>query len=194
MCLLVLLSKGVGAVDSSTCTYSSAGCAFPDTNQGLSYTGTFGEDHDYASSVSAMSFTVYNGVDWGGTATSSFTVDNRTGLMWLTNPADAGRGGTYTWVNALAACEGLTYAGFTDWRLPNLHELMSIIDYSKELPCVDATYFPNTPSSYHWTSTTSTVGGAFSTLSAWSVHLGYIYVSAISKATGYNVRCVRGGP
>jgi formylglycine-generating enzyme required for sulfatase activity len=28
-----------------------------------------------------------------------------------------------TWANAVARCDGLTFGGFTDWRLPTQHEL-----------------------------------------------------------------------
>ena len=47
-------------------------------------------------------YTVYNPV-----GISSVTVDNRTGLMWITNPDDAGIGGTYDRQGAIAACNDL---------------------------------------------------------------------------------------
>ena len=66
--------------------------------------------------------------------------DNLTGLMWMKNAnvgndcagADAG---TVNWATALAsaaACNaGAGYAGQTDWRLPNVRELLSLIDYGR---------------------------------------------------------------
>ncbi|MGD9643708.1 MAG: DUF1566 domain-containing protein [Elusimicrobiales bacterium] len=194
LCLIVVLAKGIGAVDSSTCTYSSSGCAFPDANQSSSYTETVGEDHDYASSVSTMSFTIYNGVDWGGTATSSVTVDNRTGLMWVTNMVDAGVPYTssHTWQGALSLCEGLTYAGFSDWRLPNVRELMSIVDYGKTTGVrINVSYFPRTQLNSYWTSTTY---APFSVLAHFvKFNLGSIDVSN-KTSSYYFVRCVRAGP
>ncbi len=53
--------------------------------------------------------------------------DNATGLMWMQN--DNGTG--LTWENALSYAENLTYAGYTDWRLPDTKELQSIVDYSR---------------------------------------------------------------
>ena len=47
--------------------------------------------------------------------------DLATGLMWVKDVASIGGGfsTTATWADAITACEGLTYAGQTDWRLPN---------------------------------------------------------------------------
>ena len=190
-CLGMTCFAPVAAGAGDISTHSFIGCAFPDTNQRLGYTSTPGEDRDYSSTVSLMSFTVHNGVDWGGTATSSVTVDNRTGLMWVTNPADAGISGTYTWENALSACEGLTYAGFSDWRLPNVRELMSIVDYGVTSdPRINTAYFLNTASSYYWTSTTYTPAST----NVWYVYFDNGSVFVYFKTNNSYVRCVRGGP
>ncbi len=53
--------------------------------------------------------------------------DNATGLMWMKN--DNGTG--VLWENALIYSEGFEYAGYTDWRLPNAKELLSIVDYTR---------------------------------------------------------------
>lgn len=190
---LIIISATVraGAVDIST--YSSAGCAFPDTSQSVSYTATFGEDHDYASSVSTVSFTIYNPV-----GVSSVTVDNRTGLMWVTDPgADAGFNGAQTWLTALTSCtvtlNGMTYAGYTDWRLPNARELMSILDYGiASGPRINAAAFPNTVLGSYWTSTTQ----QGTSIRAWLVNFGdgSLRMWRDLKTVSYNVRCVRGGP
>ena len=186
--LLVCAAGFARAVDIST--YSTAGCAFPGTAQGASYTATFGEDHDYGNSVSTMNFTIYNGAAWGGTATSSVTVDNRTGLMWVTNPVDAGISSTYIWETAITLCEGLTYAGFADWRLPNIKELVSIVDYSRQSPSINKAYFLNTQSNYYWSSTTYVPSSSL----AWYVFFVNGYMSYTSKSNGNYVRCVRAGP
>lgn len=65
--------------------------------------------------------------------------DSATGLMWAKK--DSGNGevassslsgtGAVSWKAALAACEALTLAGHSDWRLPNIKELHSIIDYTR---------------------------------------------------------------
>lgn len=55
--------------------------------------------------------------------------DLATGLMW--QMADDGQ--TRDWEEALDYSEELTLAGYTDWRLPNVKELQSIVDYTKSL-------------------------------------------------------------
>ncbi len=66
--------------------------------------------------------------------------DDRTELEWMKCPygqtydlsADSCNGTALElkWEEALAACENLTAYGFDDWRLPNVNELVSILDYS----------------------------------------------------------------
>lgn len=65
--------------------------------------------------------------------------DSATNLMW-TNPSPE----DMYWPEALKTCEDLTYAGYSDWRLPNKNELLTRVDYS-------ATTDEN--SAYFWTST-----------------------------------------
>ena len=94
----------------------------------------------------------------GGQPSDSFTdnsdgtvTDNRTGLMWQKSEPSDWR----TWQEALAYCENLTLAGYSDWRLPNINELQSIVDYSKAIPAIDNAKFPDTRSAYYWSSTTN---------------------------------------
>lgn len=53
--------------------------------------------------------------------------DYATGLMW--QQADDGQ--TRDWIDALSYAENLELAGYDDWRLPNVKELQSIVDYSR---------------------------------------------------------------
>ncbi|PIV53756.1 MAG: hypothetical protein COS17_02295 [Elusimicrobia bacterium CG02_land_8_20_14_3_00_37_13] len=87
-------------------------------------------------------------------------------------------------------CEGLSYAGYFDWRLPNRREVISIVDYGEQFPAINTTYFSNTKSSWHWTSTTYVPNASY----AWSLSFNYGYVDYSDKANGYYVRPVRGGP
>jgi hypothetical protein len=177
-------------------THSFAGCGFPDTGQKTCYDATglipcpapgaaLAQDGTYGSGVGQPSYTEnkVSGV--------LVTVDNRTGLMWITNPADAGMDATYTWPLALAACEASTFAGYSDWRLPNARELMSIVDYSKSVgPTLNAAFFPNTHSNYYWTSTSYAPDPTL----AWYVDFsaGYVHLDTKTNNASY-ARCVRGG-
>ena len=109
-------------------------------------------------------------------------IDLNTGLMWQqTIPTSK-----YRWSNAGSYCSDLTYAGYDDWRLPTPQELLTIVDNSRYNPAIDTTYFPNTPSSQFWSSSTSS-----NTDFAWDVNFSSGGVGAPSKYNPFYVRCVR---
>ena len=60
--------------------------------------------------------------------------DEATGLMWQQDDSGAGM----DWEDALAYAEGLTLAGHGDWRLPNVKELQSIVDYTHSPNAIDS--------------------------------------------------------
>lgn len=89
--------------------------------------------------------------------------DLATGLMWQL--ADDGQ--TRDWEEALDYAENLELAGYDDWRLPDIKELQSIVDYSKSVattnsPAIDDMFSlteiidPNGDTNYgfYWSSTT----------------------------------------
>ena len=61
-------------------------------------------------------------------AGKAIDIDYETSLAWLRQYSYG------NWQDALAFCEDLTYAGFSDWRLPNINELYSIVDLAKNRP------------------------------------------------------------
>lgn len=107
-------------------------------------------------------------------------LDKTTGLVWMrvdsghasvsTDVAGTTRGnGSLDWPEALAFCEDLTYAGYNDWRLPDAHELQSIVEYSRtpdttSSPAIDPVFESTSMVNeadqadwpYVWTSTTHT--------------------------------------
>ena len=110
-------------------------------------------------------------------------IDQSTGLMWQKN------GGRYTnWERANKYCDGLVLAGKTDWRLPNLIELQSLVDYSRFNPAINLAYFPNTNPSNYWTITKYVGNDHF----VWYVNFYNGHVSTFDKISDYCVRCVRG--
>jgi len=70
-------------------------------------------------------------------------VDACTGLMWQRETADIDGNGLaelsdrVTWQGALNYCENLKLAGHSDWRLPNVRELQSIVDYGRFNPSIN---------------------------------------------------------
>jgi hypothetical protein len=62
--------------------------------------------------------------------------DKATGLMWMkvdSGKLKAGKNkdGKLNWQEALSWTQNLKYAGYSDWRLPNVKELQSIVDYTR---------------------------------------------------------------
>lgn len=82
--------------------------------------------------------------------------DLDTGLMWAQTPSSS-----LSWSNALAYGESLTLAGFTDWRVPNVKELQSLVDITRAtastaagaVACLNRTLFPAAASTACWTAT-----------------------------------------
>ena len=107
--------------------------------------------------------------------------DSTTGLIWQKEYAT-----DKTWQQALKYCEDLSYAGYTDWRLPNKHELSSLLNYEKsDSPY---SYFPDLPSKYFWSSSPD------SSTHAWGIGFGNGYVGYGNynyTTNKYSVRCVR---
>ncbi len=97
------------------------------------------------------------------------------------------------WSTAITNCNQLVfdkYAGYDDWRLPNIKELQSIVDYGvRPPPAIDKTIFPNTSVGTYWSSTTC----ADSPGKAWYVD-GQGTVGSTDKSNNnLFVRPVRGG-
>ncbi|MBW2709448.1 MAG: DUF1566 domain-containing protein, partial [Deltaproteobacteria bacterium] len=118
--------------------------------------------------------------------------DTSTGLIWQQDTARDGQGNydTMTWEEALAYCEALNLGGHTDWRLPTIKELGSLVDLSRYLPSINTTFFPNTVSSSgYWSSTT----GANGTHNAWGVYFRNGSDDHFHKSSSRYVRSVRSG-
>ncbi len=87
-------------------------------------------------------------------------LDRATGLVWPKNQlGNGGNGGLLVaWSQAVIWGAGLNFAGWTDWRLPNILELISCMDYSRGGGGGGAnawhTVFANTNTQQFWASTT----------------------------------------
>ncbi|ELP5728887.1 DUF1566 domain-containing protein [Vibrio vulnificus] len=85
---------------------------------------------------------------------------HKTGLIWqrcsLGQRWDGvnctGEATEFSWADALEAGAQHTFAGFSDWRLPNKNELASIVEYRCWAPAINNQQFPNTPSRWSWSS------------------------------------------
>jgi hypothetical protein len=147
------------------------------------------------------------------------TRDNVTGWLWEVKTTSGLRSQDhkYTWYNTsnggtvnggtcfdssncdtekfVAAVNATALCGYTDWRLPSASELQSIIDYSVDNTVtggavVDATYFPNTPTSYFWGANNQANDAATAALVGFTLGTGIFS----PKSQAYRVRLVRGTP
>lgn len=114
--------------------------------------------------------------------------DQLTGLMWAKN---ANLWGPMTWNEGIDACNGYTGAGYSDWRLPNIRELSSLIDFSRNQPPLTLGHpFTNIVFYYYWSSTTLKAIGSSQ---AWTMILNYGETNWYLKTNEYYVWPVRGG-
>lgn len=73
----------------------------------------------------------------GSSTTSTFekngdiVTDNLTKLQWQDNSDVNDTTKQKNWADAITYCETLTLGSFNDWRLPNINELLSIVDKNK---------------------------------------------------------------
>jgi hypothetical protein len=168
-------------------------CAAPapvaKTGQTTSY--RTGDDGDLKKGVASPNPRFITSVELGT------TVDKLTGLMWATN---ANLGGKMTWEEAIDYANNLSLGGgvdcamfedYTDWRLPNVKELQSLIDYGNVAPALP-TGHPFTlyvQENFYWSSTTT----ASISFGAWRVLVHGGGVDAVTKTDVHYVWPVRGG-
>jgi len=117
--------------------------------------------------------------------------DTKTGLMLVKNPhtdLPDNFKKELNWKDAIQACKELNFAGYKDWRLPTIEELASLVDYSKREPAIDTEAFPDTKSSWYWSSTPVAGSVGF----AWYVYFygGGVGDGFYKNSSGY-VRPVR---
>jgi len=120
---------------------------------------------------------------------SGIVSDSATNLEWQDDYSDNNNSiKQTTWQSAIDYCEALTLDSKSDWRLPNLNELTSLVDDTKFDPSINMV-FQNTNSNFYWSST------SYSNYyeNAWVVSFYSGHQDDINKVNDYYVRCVRVG-
>lgn len=125
--------------------------------------------------------------------------DPNTGLVWMrclmgqtwsaNTSTCQGMPGALTFSQAQSKNGVTSFASQSDWRVPTIRELISIVDYSKSNPSIDSTAFPNQPPSYTWSSSAYTFAGSFK----WAVSFLNGLVSGTPQEQAFSLRMVRGG-
>lgn len=110
-------------------------------------------------------------------------------------------GSIWEWLAAVNSEGGGGFAGHSDWRIPNVKELQTILDYGRSEPAVHPVFNTDcccnctvltcscTMLGVYWSSSTIDFGHE----AAWSVYFHWGYISGDTKTTPTNrVRAVRG--
>jgi Protein of unknown function (DUF1566) len=136
-------------------------------------------------------------------------LDTRTGFTWEKQSDDGSihdRNNTYVWADAFAKVATLNatrFAGYADWRVPNVNELHSIVSYSTTNPatplafnfgcapgCTVQTCSCSAPGlGFYWMSNTAQPGYG----DAWALRLDDGTLFTVTTTATYAVRAVRGG-
>ena len=127
--------------------------------------------------------------------------DTKTGLMWKQcaegrSGSDCASGSAESIDSQEALQRAQTvnhsggFAGFSDWRVPNIKELSSLVEHQCTDPAINLVRFPNTPIATFWSASimASSVGPG-----AWSVDFDSGYTYWNDKYSNYQLRLVRSG-
>jgi len=166
----------------------------------LPFTAETGADGDLQVGV-AWPTPRFSIVGADGTPETNQIRDNLTGLIWARNASTACdlAVARTNWTTAIQACNDLTYGGASDWRMPNVRELYSLLtlQYANPPLCntegtakwTQGNPFHNVQQSYYWTSTTHA-----SDKTAWTLYMAAGNISTGDKTNAVNwVWPVRGG-
>jgi hypothetical protein len=81
------------------------------------------------------------------------------------------------------------FAGASDWRVPNIKELSSLVEQQCADPAINLRRFPNTGNAGVWSS--SAVAGSYN--GAWYVYFDYGGTNWYFKNYNFQLRLVRSG-
>lgn len=192
-----------------TCGLDTRGCS----SRGVPATGQT-TCFDTAGATIACAGTGQDGADQAGTARTyadngdGTITDVATGLQWE-KLDDAGglhdKDTLYDETAALAHVAALNAAGFAghaDWRIPNVKELLTLVDYGQREPAVSSAF--SSACTPGCSSTTCSCTGAFDffrSSTIWPVTTSQIYAVSARDGThlheprdaGFYLRLVRGG-
>jgi hypothetical protein len=140
---------------------SGATVDLPKTGQTASYAA--GDDGAYQKGVQWPSPRFTN-PDGSTPISDNVVLDRLTGLVWtqdanIPGPTVCNPGKIRTWDEALkyvACLNGNEYLGYADWRLPNINELGSLMNYAQSdiSAWLNTQGFSNVQPMFYWTSTT----------------------------------------
>lgn len=132
--------------------------------------------------------------------TNGTITDKYTGLVWKKcsegfstsgGKCNSGTLKKMSWKDALQYVENLNntsgFAGYHDWRLPNIKELLSLSEKACYDPAINTSVFPNNSNTNFWTSSPSL---NFANM-AWRVNFSMGQDARSDKGSLYAIRLVR---
>ena len=143
---------------------------------------------------------------WGGKGVSEVALANYDGNDESQRKQSrwSGSGERYDdWNKLVTAANSEQLCGFSDWRVPDLYELASLVrcrggsyknlndgcSGSYQRPTIDTKYFPNAKSGWYWSAS------PFANYSyyAWQLYFYYGFDGSSFRYNSYHVRLVRSG-
>ncbi len=112
-------------------------------------------------------------------------LDEKTGLVWQDNGVVASESRNYA--EARAYCDALEVDGFSDWRLPTLRELYTIVDLKRDRPALKSGFAVRSDA-WFW-SATPYAGDP--KREAWQLSFAYGEAEHVRMDRELRVRCVR---
>ena len=110
--------------------------------------------------------------------------DMKQGIVWQDSKSTKTR--KKTWHRGKRYCQNLTLSGARNWRLPTMNELLTIVDYTKHEPAINATFEFTNVMGYYWTSDAVITNDKY----AWYVFFQYGLTYTYSKDESCYIRCV----
>lgn len=122
--------------------------------------------------------------------------DTRTGLMWKQCAeglsglnCQSGSSQTFEAGDALEQATASNFAGYNDWRLPNVKELSSLVEVCRAFPAINTNLFPNTPVAVFWSNSPTYGSRIFSV----AFSDGNVGREPLTLFPTLRIRLVRGG-
>jgi hypothetical protein len=114
--------------------------------------------------------------------TGDVVFDTRTKLTWQLSADVTPR----DFSAASKHCASVEQAGNSDWRVPSIRELLSLVDITEPQGRIDP-LFVASPATTFWSATVSAANAA----SAWTVSFDFGGSDVQDKGSAFRVRCVR---
>jgi len=116
------------------------------------------------------------------TKSENIVYDSKTELSWQSRPSSK----KFNWSSAKSYCRNLTYGGKSDWRLPNIDELKSLVDYNRYKPAIATTLIDIKTDDWYWSSSKAVSSSSSSWVvnfsngnDGWTKHSGTSYVLCV---------------